>query len=116
MALTKSDCLARDKADPLAPFRERFTLPEGIIYLDGNSLGALPKAAAARVAKVVAGEWGTDLIKSWNLHHWFDLPLRTGAKVARLIGAKADEVAVTDSTSVMVKPAASSALAVPPVA
>ncbi|MGH7005779.1 MAG: kynureninase, partial [Alphaproteobacteria bacterium] len=100
MALNRTECLARDKADPLGPFRERFVLPEGIVYLDGNSLGALPKAAVARVKKAVEGEWGADLIKSWNVHRWIDLPKSAGGKIARLIGANAEEVIVADSTSV----------------
>ncbi|MCW5769995.1 MAG: kynureninase [Rhodospirillaceae bacterium] len=100
MAVTRNECLARDKADPLAPFRDRFLVPEGVVYLDGNSLGALPKAAAARVKKAVEGEWGQDLIRSWNVHRWIDLPQRAGAKIGRLVGADADEVIVADSTSV----------------
>jgi kynureninase len=99
-AITRADCEARDRADPLASFRERFELPEGIVYLDGNSLGALPKAAAARVKHAVEREWGADLIKSWNVHRWIDLPQRAGAKIARLVGARASEVIVADSTSV----------------
>ncbi len=98
--ITRADCEARDRADPLASFRERFALPEGIVYLDGNSLGALPKAAALRVKHAVEREWGADLIKSWNVHRWIDLPQRAGAKIARLVGAKASEVIVADSTSV----------------
>ncbi len=98
--ITRADCEARDRADPLASFRERFELPQGIVYLDGNSLGALPKAAAARVKHAVEREWGADLIKSWNVHRWIDLPQRAGAKIARLVGAKAGEVIVADSTSV----------------
>ena len=98
--ITRADCETRDRADPLAPFRARFVLPEGIVYLDGNSLGALPKAAAARVEHAVEREWGQDLIKSWNLHRWIDLPQRAGAKIARLVGARASEVVVADSTSV----------------
>ena len=100
MAVTRSECLERDRVDPLAPFRARFVLPEGVVYLDGNSLGALPRAAADRVKHAVEREWGRDLIKSWNLHRWIDLPQRAGAKIARLIGAEADEVIVADSTSV----------------
>ena len=100
MAVTRDECLARDKSDPLAPFRERFLVPEDVVYLDGNSLGALPKVAAERVKKVVEGEWGQDLIRSWNVHRWIDLPQRAGAKIARLIGAEADEVVVANSTSV----------------
>src|SRR5262245_19562547 len=98
--ITRADCEARDRADPLAPFRARFVLPDSIIYLDGNSLGALPKAAAARLKEAIEAQWGRDLIKSWNLHRWIDLPQRAGAKIARLIGAKAGEVVVADSTSV----------------
>jgi kynureninase len=98
--ITRADCEARDRADPLAPFRARFALPENIVYLDGNSLGALPKAAAARIQDAVETQWGRDLIRSWNVHRWIDLPQRAGAKIARLVGAKASEVVVADSTSV----------------
>ncbi len=97
--LTRSDCLARDAQDPLAPLRERFDLPAGVIYLDGNSLGARPRAALARAQDVVAREWGQDLIKSWNTAGWFDLPKRLGDRLAPLIGAAAGEVVVTDTTS-----------------
>ncbi len=97
---TLAECQARDAADPLALLRDRFALPEGVIYLDGNSLGALPKATAARLAEVVAQEWGRGLVRSWNEADWIEAPRRVGAKIARLIGAGADEVVVTDSTSV----------------
>jgi kynureninase len=96
---TREDCAAQDRADPLARRRADFSLP-GVIYLDGNSLGALPKATPARVAEVVEREWGRDLITSWNRHGWIDLPLRLGDKIAKLIGAAPGEVAVTDSTSI----------------
>lgn len=99
-AMTRDEARARDAADPLRPLRDRFALPVGKIYLDGNSLGALPRATAARVARAVTGEWGGDLIASWNTHGWIDLPARLGARVAPLIGAAADEVIVADSTSV----------------
>jgi kynureninase len=89
-----------DDADPLAGLRDRFTLPDGLIYLDGNSLGALPAAVAPRLAGVVGHEWGQRLIRSWNEAAWFTAPGRVAAAVARLIGADADEVAVADSTSV----------------
>lgn len=92
-------CEAMDRADPLAPLRDRFDLPEGMLYLDGNSLGAMPKGAGARALDVVTREWGTDLIKSWNTAGWFDLPVRLGDKLAPLIGAGAGEVIVCDSTS-----------------
>jgi kynureninase len=89
-----------DAADPLRPFRDRFFLPEGIIYLDGNSLGALPKAAVDRQRAMVEEEWGSELIRSWNTRGWIEAPQRVGAKIAALIGAKPNEVIVADSTSV----------------
>lgn len=91
---------AMDAADPLRGFRDRFDLPDGLIYLDGNSLGALPKATSARLAEVVGREWGSDLIRSWNDNGWIDAPARVGAKIAPLIGAQPHEVIVADSTSV----------------
>jgi len=97
---TRGGCLARDHTDPLASHRAGFDLPDGVIYLDGNSLGAKPAAVDARLAQVTGREWGRDLITSWNRHGWIDLPLRLGDKIARLIGAEPGEVAVADSTSV----------------
>jgi kynureninase len=91
---------ALDAADALRGFRERFVLPEGIIYLDGNSLGALPRAAIARQRELVEEEWGSELIRSWNTRGWIEAPQRIGAKIAALIGAKPNEVIVADSTSV----------------
>jgi kynureninase len=99
-ALTRTACQALDAADPLAGWRERFALPDGVIYLDGNSLGPLPKATAGVLEDVVRRQWGRDLITSWNRHGWVDLPQRLGAKLARLLGAAAHEVVVADSTSV----------------
>lgn len=93
-------CQRQDASDPLAIMRDRFDLPEGIIYMDGNSLGVLPKGVADRVGDVVTREWGADLIKSWNTADWINLPARIGAKLAPLIGAKANEVIMADSTSV----------------
>lgn len=89
-----------DAADPLSHFRDRFLLPAGVIYLDGNSLGALPKGAVERVQQVVTDEWGDGLVRSWNEADWINLPQRIGAKIAPLIGAKAHEVIVADSVSV----------------
>ena len=97
---SRADCEALDHADPLAHLRQNFCLPDGIVYLDGNSLGALPRAAPERVQQVVAQEWGTHLIGSWNQAGWFGMPLRLGDLLAPLIGAGPGEVAVTDSTSV----------------
>ena len=98
-SITRADCLARDAQDPLAPLRERFDLPQDLIYLDGNSLGARPRAALERAQQVVAREWGRDLITSWNTAGWFDLPKRLGERLGPLIGAQPGEVAVTDTTS-----------------
>lgn len=97
---TREDCLRLDATDSLAPFRERFSLPEGIIYLDGNSLGALPKAAPERARDVIAREWGTDLIASWNTNDWFDLPVRIGTKLAKLVGGESGACVATDTTSI----------------
>lgn len=95
-----TDITALDAADPFARTRELFELPPGIIYLDGNSLGALPRAVKARIADVVATQWGEGLIRSWNTHDWIDLPARVGERIAKLIGAAPGTVMVADSTSV----------------
>jgi kynureninase len=79
--------------------REQFFLPSNVIYLDGNSLGALPKAVVQRMQQVVGEQWGQDLIRSWNTHAWIELPQRVGAKIARLVGASPDSVIAADSTS-----------------
>jgi kynureninase len=99
---TREQAAALDAQDPLAPLRELFDLPEGVLYLDGNSLGALPRATAGRVRQVVEEEWGRDLIGSWNSAGWIDLPHRVGDKIARLVGAGPGELVVADSTSVNV--------------
>ena len=92
--------MALDRADELAPFRDRFVLPDGVIYLDGNSLGPLPKATPARVAQVLEREWGQSLIRSWTDHGWIDLQFGVGEKIAQLIGAEPGTTVVADSTSV----------------
>jgi len=97
---TLSDCRALDAQDPLRALRDQFIVPADVLYLDGNSLGVMPKAAPARIAEVVTKEWGEGLIRSWNTASWFDLPQRLGDKVARVIGAAPGEVVCTDSTSV----------------
>jgi kynureninase len=91
---------AADAADPLAGLRDAFALPDGIVYLDGNSLGALPRRTAARVARTVEAEWGEGLIRSWNSAGWIDLASAVGESIGRLIGAGPAEVSVGDSTSV----------------
>jgi kynureninase len=95
-----NEIITLDKADALAHKRQEFALPENILYLDGNSLGALPKAVKPRVAEVVAEQWGNHLIRSWNDHHWIDLPTRVGEKIAPLIGAAKGQVICGDSISV----------------
>ena len=107
---TREDCQQLDALDALRPLRDLFTLPEGVIYLDGNSLGVLPKTAAARVAEVVTQEWGQGLIRSWNSAGWFSLPQRMGDKIAALIGANPGEVVATDSTSINLYKVLSAAL------
>ena len=104
----------QDKADPLAGFRDEFHIPDGTIYLDGNSLGPMPVGTARRAQDIIEKEWGTDLIKSWNSAGWFDLPVRLGDKLAPLIGAEQGEVVVTDTTSVNLFKVLSAALAMRP--
>lgn len=98
--VTRQECINLDQNDALAACRDQFTLPQGEIYLDGNSLGAMPKHLPARIQEVVSKEWAQGLIRSWNDAGWIDLPKRVAAQVARLVGAGADEVMVADSTSV----------------
>ncbi len=104
------DCLQLDEQDPLHSLRGLFDLPDGLIYLDGNSLGALPRAAPARLAQAITQEWGQGLIRSWNSAGWFELPRRVGDKIARLIGARAGEVLALDSTSINLYKVLSAAL------
>ena len=99
---SREDCLARDAADPIASCREEFILPEGVIYLDGNSLGPVTRATTERVHKVVHEEWAQGLIRSWNDADWINLGTRIGDRIAHLVGAGDDEVVVGDSTSVNV--------------
>ena len=112
--MTRDDALALDRADPLASRRDLFELEEGLIYLDGNSLGALPKAVKGRLAQAVEAEWGRGLIRSWNSAGWIDLPSHVGARIAALIGAHADEVIAADSTSVNLFKLAAGAMAMRP--
>ena len=110
--LSQADCVQFDLDDPLRAFRDQFEIPEGVIYLDGNSLGAKPRSAAACAERVIRDEWGIGLIRSWNTAGWFDLPARLGDKLAPLIGAGAGQVVVTDSTSINLFKALASALTI----
>ncbi|WP_371748558.1 kynureninase [Burkholderia cepacia] len=100
MIKTREDAFALDRDDPLAPLRDQFSLPDGVIYLDGNSLGAQPRASAARAQQVIGAEWGEGLIRSWNTAGWFALPRRLGDKLATLIGGAPGETVVTDTISI----------------
>ena len=110
--ITRAQALEMDKADRFAAKRAEFNLPEDVIYLDGNSLGVLPRAAVARVKHAVGIEWGRDLITSWNKHGWFQLPHKAGDKIARLIGAVPGSVVVTDSISINLFKVLSAAVAI----
>lgn len=98
--ITESDVIALDKSDPLEKMAAEFFLPEKLIYLDGNSLGAMPKVAVERITQVVKKEWGEDLIHSWNTNNWFSLALTIGDKIGRLIGAQKGQVVVSDCVSI----------------
>jgi kynureninase len=97
---SREDCVARDFGDPLRGFRDRFVVPEGLIYLDGNSLGLMPRAAAGVLNRTIEQEWGHDLIRSWNSAGWFDMPLRLGDRIGALIGAAPGQTVVCDTTSI----------------
>lgn len=107
---TREACVNADRQDPLAHVKEQFDLPPGVLYLDGNSLGVLPKTAAARAAQVITEEWGTGLIRSWNTAGWFDLPAHLGDKLGSLLGAREGELVVTDTTSLNIFKALAAAL------
>jgi len=106
----REDCQAADRQDPLAHFKDRFDIPPGILYMDGNSLGVLPRTAAARAQAVITEEWGQGLIRSWNSAGWFDLPARLGDKLGAFLGARAGELVVTDTTSLNIFKALAAAL------
>jgi kynureninase len=111
---SRAEAIELDAADPLADLRRRFALPEGVVYLDGNSLGPPLKSVAARVQQTVGAEWGGDLVRGWNTRDWIGLPARVAARIAPLIGAHADEVAVADSTSINVFKLLAAALSLRP--
>lgn len=110
MLVTREALQELDQSDPLDRFKEHFVLPEGVLYLDGNSLGALPVKAAQRASEVVTEQWGQGLIRSWNTAGWFEMPTRLGDKLGELLGANPGETVVTDTTSLNLFKALASAL------
>ncbi len=106
--------LQLDQQDPLQKLRDEFSLPDDTIYLDGNSLGPMPRRCAERAQQVIEKQWSQDLIKSWNLHGWIDLPAQVGEKIAALIGAAPEQVICCDSTSINLFKVLSSALLLQP--
>lgn len=100
MTLTREDCIALDQKDPLQYCRDRFLTAPDRIYLDGNSLGAMPKLAPGTLTATVEREWGQDLIQSWNKAGWFELPSILGNRIGTLIGADSGQVVVCDNTSI----------------
>ncbi len=98
--LDRDSAVVRDEGSPLRGRRDSFLVPEGAIYLDGNSLGALPRSVPERLERAVTSEWGEGLISSWNTAGWIDLPGRVGARIARILGVAEGDVWVSDSTSV----------------
>ena len=110
IATSRAEAQAQDGADPLAGAREAFVLPEGLIYLDGHSLGPATRAALERVGQALERDWAQGLIRSWNDAGWMDLPVQIGARLAQLIGANAEEVIVCDSVSVNLFKLAAAAL------
>lgn len=103
-----------DAGDPLGRWRDRFVIPDGLIYLDGNSLGVLPAHVPARVADTVTRGWGQQLIRGWNAEGWMDLPRRIGDRIARLVGAAEGSVICADSTSINLAKVLQAALAMVP--
>ena len=114
-SMTSRDaCVTRDSRDPLRGCRDRFVLPEDLIYLDGNSLGPMPRDAAGILRHTIEQEWGQDLIRSWNDAGWFDLPVRLGDRVGALIGAAPGQTVVCDTTSINLFKAIHAAIALRP--
>ncbi len=112
--LTRSDFETLDQNDSLAPLRDQFSLAQDLIYLDGNSLGVLPKATAAYVQEVITQQWGKDLIRSWNCNQWMKKPAQLGDKIGQLIGAKAGQVLSCDTTSINIFKLAAAAVKMRP--
>jgi kynureninase len=112
--LTRAHFEKFDQNDSLAPLREQFSLADDLIYLDGNSLGVLPKATAAHVQEVITQQWGVDLIRSWNTNQWMQKPTQLGDKIGQLTGAAAGQVLACDTTSVNIFKLAAAAVKMRP--
>jgi kynureninase len=112
--VSRDACIARDATDPIGASRDRFVIPDGLIYLDGNSLGPLPRAAASTLRHTIEQEWGQDLIRSWNSAGWFEMPLRIGDRIGALIGAAPGQTVVCDTTSINLYKAVHAAMALRP--
>jgi kynureninase len=111
---SREACAARDCADPIRGFRDRFVLPAGLIYLDGNSLGPMPRTAAGVLNRTIEQEWGRDLIRSWNSAGWFDMPVRLGDRIGALLGAAPGQTVVCDTTSINLYKAVHAAIGLRP--
>jgi kynureninase len=114
IAVSRDACVARDASDPLRVLRDRFVIPDGVIYLDGNSLGPMPRAAAGALRHTIEQEWGQDLINSWNSAGWFEMPLRLGNRIGALIGAAPGQTVVSDTTSINLYKAVHAAIGLRP--
>lgn len=114
MAISRAECVALDVDDPIKHFRDEFVLPDGTIYLVGNSLGAPPRTTMAAVTRTVEEEWAGRLVGGWNVSGWYDLPLTTGDRLAPLIGVGPGQVVVGESTSIAIVKAVSAALGLRP--
>ena len=112
--VSRDACIARDATDPIGALRDRFVIPDGVIYLDGNSLGPMPRAAANTLCRTIEQEWGQDLIRSWNSAGWFEMPLRIGDRIGALIGAAPGQTVVCDTTSINLYKAVHAAMALRP--
>ncbi len=112
--VTRTACVERDSTDPLRDLRDRFVIPEAVIYLDGNSLGPMPRTAAGVLGRTIEQEWGHDLIRSWNSAGWFDMPVRLGDRVGALIGAAPGQTLVCDTTSINLYKAIQAAIGLRP--
>jgi kynureninase len=97
---SREDFVRMDEQDVLAHCRQRFVMPDGIVYLDGNSLGAAPSGVLPAVTAAIEQQWSRDLVRSWTAHRWIELPLQIGAAIARFVGAVPEDVMVADSTTV----------------